>query len=49
VYGICYVDKNAMSWAVVFNYRTDTNMKGQDYSWASSIFCEPERRSVDRH
>uniref|UniRef100_D8QEL6 Major facilitator superfamily (MFS) profile domain-containing protein n=1 Tax=Schizophyllum commune (strain H4-8 / FGSC 9210) TaxID=578458 RepID=D8QEL6_SCHCM len=39
LYGLCYVDKTAMSWAVLFNFREDLKLKGDDYSWASSIFC----------
>ncbi|KAF9871730.1 hypothetical protein CkaCkLH20_10664 [Colletotrichum karsti] len=38
LYGICYIDKLSMSWAVLFHFREDLNLKGTEYSWASSMF-----------
>lgn len=38
VYGMNYVDKAALSWAVMFNLRKDINIDGSQYSWVSSIF-----------
>jgi ACS family allantoate permease-like MFS transporter len=35
-----YLDKIALSYAVIFGMREDLNFQGQDYSWVSSIFCE---------
>lgn len=38
LYGLTYVDKVAMSWAVLFNFREDLHLVGTQYSWASSMF-----------
>ncbi|KAF9738893.1 hypothetical protein PMIN06_010363 [Paraphaeosphaeria minitans] len=38
LYGLNYVDKVAMGWAVLFNFRNDLNLKGDEYSWSSSMF-----------
>ena len=38
LYGLNYVDKVAMGWAVLFNFRDDLNLVGDQYSWASSMF-----------
>ncbi|KAJ9126293.1 hypothetical protein QFC24_002025 [Naganishia onofrii] len=35
-----YLDKIALSYAVIFGMKTDLNLQGQDYSWCNSIFCE---------
>ena len=37
-YGLNYVDKVAMGWAVLFTFKKDLGLKGDEYSWASSIF-----------
>jgi hypothetical protein len=37
-YGLNYVDKVAMGWAVLFNFREDLGLVGDQYSWASSMF-----------
>ncbi|ODV88114.1 hypothetical protein CANARDRAFT_26270 [[Candida] arabinofermentans NRRL YB-2248] len=38
VYGINYVDKAALSWAVMYNLKKDIGIDGAQYSWVSSIF-----------
>lgn len=38
VYGMNYVDKAALSWAVLFNLKKDINIDGSQYSWVSAIF-----------
>lgn len=38
LYGLNYVDKVAMGWAVLFEFREDLNLAGTEYSWASSMF-----------
>ncbi|CDK26274.1 unnamed protein product [Kuraishia capsulata CBS 1993] len=38
LYGINYVDKAALGWAVLFTFKADLGLKGTDYSWVSSIF-----------
>lgn len=38
LYGLNYVDKVAMGWAVLFNFRGDLGLHGTQYSWASSMF-----------
>lgn len=38
LYGICYVDKACLSWAVLFDFRKDLKLTGDQYSWGSSIF-----------
>ena len=38
LYGLNYVDKVAMGYAVLFDFRSDLNLVGTDYSWASSMF-----------
>ena len=38
LYGLNYVDKVAMGWAVLFNFREDLGLVGTQYSWASSMF-----------
>jgi MFS transporter, ACS family, allantoate permease len=38
VNGLNYCDKVAMGWAVLFTFKTDLHLVGDDYSWASSIF-----------
>lgn len=38
MYGLNYVDKVAMGWAVLFNFREDLSLVGDHYSWASSMF-----------
>ena len=38
LYGLNYVDKVAMGWAVLFNFRDDLSLVGDQYSWASSMF-----------
>lgn len=38
VYGMNYVDKAALSWAVMFNLKKDIHINGSQYSWVSSIF-----------
>ncbi|KAG9256611.1 major facilitator superfamily domain-containing protein [Emericellopsis atlantica] len=35
---LAFLDKNALGYAAVFGIRDDANLKGQDYSWLSSIF-----------
>ncbi|KAJ9111673.1 hypothetical protein QFC19_001032 [Naganishia cerealis] len=35
-----YLDKIALSYAVIFGMKTDLNLQGQDYSWCNSIFCK---------
>ena len=37
-YGLQYLDKVAISYAAVYDMRTDLNLVGQDYSWANSMF-----------
>ncbi|KAK1474831.1 hypothetical protein CCUS01_05457 [Colletotrichum cuscutae] len=37
-YGLNYVDKVAMGWAVLFDFRKDLGLVGDEYSWASSMF-----------
>ncbi|KAG7911784.1 hypothetical protein KL906_001105 [Ogataea polymorpha] len=38
LYGLNYVDKASLSWAVLMNFREDTHLVGNQYSWVSSIF-----------
>ncbi|TYJ55877.1 hypothetical protein B9479_003400 [Cryptococcus floricola] len=38
VYWCQYVDKRGLSFAAIFGLQTDLGLKGQEYSWASSIF-----------
>ncbi|KAF4125412.1 MFS family permease [Geosmithia morbida] len=38
MYGLNYVDKVAMGWAVLFNFREELHLEGTQYSWASSMF-----------
>ncbi|KAF1976475.1 MFS general substrate transporter [Bimuria novae-zelandiae CBS 107.79] len=38
LYGLNYVDKVAMGWAVLFDFRADLKLVGDQYSWASSMF-----------
>ncbi|KAH3672609.1 hypothetical protein OGATHE_002254 [Ogataea polymorpha] len=38
LYGINYVDKAALAWAVLFTFEEDLGLTGSDYSWVSSIF-----------
>ncbi|KAJ5017750.1 hypothetical protein K4K57_007663 [Colletotrichum sp. SAR 10_99] len=38
LYGLNYVDKVAMGWAVLFSFRKDLGLVGDEYSWASSMF-----------
>ncbi|KAJ9134024.1 MFS general substrate transporter [Pleurostoma richardsiae] len=38
LYGLNYVDKVAMGWAVLFNFREDLGLHGTQYSWSSSMF-----------
>ncbi|KAH9886180.1 major facilitator superfamily domain-containing protein [Xylariomycetidae sp. FL2044] len=38
LYGLNYVDKVAMGWAVLFDFREDLGLVGTQYSWASSMF-----------
>ncbi|KAH9890325.1 MFS general substrate transporter [Xylariomycetidae sp. FL2044] len=38
LYGICYIDKACLSWAVLFGFREDLGLVGDQYSWGSSIF-----------
>ncbi|WWC58767.1 uncharacterized protein I303_101311 [Kwoniella dejecticola CBS 10117] len=38
VYFCQYLDKRGLSFAAIFGLQKDLNLKGQDYSWASSIF-----------
>jgi ACS family allantoate permease-like MFS transporter len=38
LYGLNYVDKVAMGWAVLFDFRADLGLYGTQYSWASSMF-----------
>ncbi|EGV64046.1 MFS general substrate transporter [Yamadazyma tenuis ATCC 10573] len=38
LYGINYVDKAALGWAVLFTFKQDLGLVGTDYSWVSSIF-----------
>ncbi|KAJ5990749.1 hypothetical protein N7499_011295 [Penicillium canescens] len=33
-----YLDKQAMSYSAILGLRTDMHLKGQDYSWAASLF-----------
>ncbi|KAH8800247.1 major facilitator superfamily domain-containing protein [Xylogone sp. PMI_703] len=40
--GVCYffyyVDKTTLSYAAIFNIKTDLNLNANDYSWLSSLF-----------
>ncbi|CUM67435.1 uncharacterized protein PRCAT00005131001 [Priceomyces carsonii] len=38
LYGINYVDKAALGWAVLFTFEEDLKLEGDDYSWVSAIF-----------
>ncbi|KAI1085407.1 major facilitator superfamily domain-containing protein [Whalleya microplaca] len=38
LYGLNYVDKVAMGWAVLFDFREDLGLVGTEYSWSSSMF-----------
>lgn len=38
MYGLNYVDKAALGWAVLFTFKEDLGLTGDDYSWVSSIF-----------
>lgn len=38
VYLVQYLDKQGINFASVFGLRTGNHLKGQDYSWTSSIF-----------
>ncbi|OCF58440.1 hypothetical protein L486_04473 [Kwoniella mangroviensis CBS 10435] len=38
VYFCQYLDKRGLAFAAIFGRKKDLNLKGQDYSWASSIF-----------
>ncbi|WWC98755.1 hypothetical protein V866_005648 [Kwoniella sp. B9012] len=38
VYFCQYLDKRGLAFAAIFGLKKDLNLKGQDYSWASSIF-----------
>ncbi|KAL3420353.1 allantoate permease [Phlyctema vagabunda] len=38
LYGLNYVDKVAIGYAVLFDFRTDLKLVGTQYSWASSMF-----------
>lgn len=38
VYSLNYVDKVAIGWAVLFKFRSDLRLVGDQYSWASSVF-----------
>jgi ACS family allantoate permease-like MFS transporter len=38
LYGICYVDKACLAWAVLFDFRSDLGLSGDQYNWGSSIF-----------
>ncbi|WVW82486.1 hypothetical protein I302_104497 [Kwoniella bestiolae CBS 10118] len=38
VYFCQYLDKRGLSFAAIFGLQKDLGLKGQDYSWASSIF-----------
>lgn len=38
LYGVNYVDKAALGWAVLFSFEQDLGLVGTDYSWVSSIF-----------
>jgi ACS family allantoate permease-like MFS transporter len=38
LYGLNYVDKVAMGYAVLFDFRKDLGLVGTEYSWASSMF-----------
>ena len=38
LYGICYVDKACLAWAVLFDFRKDLGLTGNQYSWGSSVF-----------
>lgn len=33
-----YLDKQAMGYSAILGLRTDMQLVGQDYSWASSLF-----------
>ncbi|KAF4301535.1 Major facilitator superfamily [Botryosphaeria dothidea] len=35
---LAFLDKNGMAYAAVYGLKTDTNLKGQEYSWLGSIF-----------
>ncbi|KAH8885747.1 MFS general substrate transporter [Thozetella sp. PMI_491] len=38
LYGICYVDKACLAWAVLFDFRKDLNLTGDQYNWGTSVF-----------
>ncbi|KAL4808353.1 major facilitator superfamily domain-containing protein [Aspergillus unguis] len=37
-YGLQYLDKTSLSYSAILGLRTDLNLQGQEYSWASGIF-----------
>lgn len=39
-YAFFYIDKTTLSYAAIFGIRDDLNLKGQEYSWLSSIVSE---------
>jgi hypothetical protein len=38
LYGLNFVDKVAMGWATMFNFREDLGLVGTQYAWAGAIF-----------
>lgn len=38
-YGIQQTDKTALGTQAIFGLRQDTGLKGQEYSWLTTIFC----------
>lgn len=41
MYGLQYLDKMSMAYAVIMGFRKDRNITLSQYSWLSSIFREP--------
>lgn len=37
-FGLQYLDKVTISYAAVYGMRAELNLKGQDYSWAVTLF-----------
>lgn len=46
--GLLLVDKTAMGSAATLTLREDLDLKGSEYSWAVSIYCELLCEHADR-
>ena len=49
VFFLQYLDKTSIGYAAIFGMRTDTHLKGQEYSWLTTLFFLGKEKLLRSH